>query len=80
MEYIDLGTCCDDCTVAIANDDYTGMDDGRAKEVADAIEAINQPLVIGDQTDEFSWSRCDICGSGGGSRHAVGYLTEKGQE
>ena len=25
QEYVEIGQCCDDCAIAIANDDYTGM-------------------------------------------------------
>lgn len=76
MNYIKLGTCCDDCCSAIANDDYTGMDDETQSRVRDGIQKAPGYLVIGEE-EGFSWRLCDICGGLAGYRHQVGYLTSK---
>lgn len=75
MEYVELGRACDDCVIAIANDDYTGMSDERAAEVSFAIASINEYLIIGDDLG-FCWQGCDVCGGLAGNMHEVGYLKE----
>ena len=74
-QYVHLGSCCDDCVQAIANDDYTGMDDQREAEVRAGIDRIGQYLTVGDE-EGFSWQGCDVCGGLAGNRHEVGYLTD----
>jgi hypothetical protein len=65
------GTACDDCVIAIANDDYTGMDDQRATEVASALEAIGRYLIVGDELGCMAGG-CDVCGwMGYGNMHIV---------
>ena len=73
-EYIELGSCCDDCVQGIANDDYTGMDDETEKRVREGIESAPGWLVVGDE-EGFSWRKCDVCDGLAGNRHKVGYLT-----
>ena len=73
MEYIEVGECCDDCTVAIANDDYTGMNDAQESATRAGLDRIGQWLIVGEETG-FSWRRCDVCDGLAGNRHAVGYL------
>ena len=73
MEFYELGTCCDDCVQAIANDDYTGMDDAREQEVRAGLERIGEYLIVGDEYG-FSWRRCDVCDGLAGNRHDIGYL------
>lgn len=66
------GVACDDCTIILANDDDSGMSEERANEVRTAIHLHDENLVIGDQTDDFSWEACDVCKSHlAGSRHEV---------
>jgi hypothetical protein len=84
MEYIEYGSCCDDCVQAIANDDYSGIDyylsgdaaDARVAEIRAGIAAVPGHLVVGDDQG-FSWQRCDICNALAGNRHAVGYLQDQ---
>lgn len=82
MQYIDLGACCDDCYIAIANDDYSGISDERKNVVARAIwsyHAFDKHLIVGDDLG-FSWQWCDICDGLAGNRHAVGYFAPKIKE
>ncbi len=74
--YVDLGGACDDCVIAIANDDYTGMDDETEARVRKGLERIGEWLVVGDELG-FEHSRCAVCGDLPGNRHQVGYLKEK---
>jgi hypothetical protein len=74
MEYIELnGGACSDCTIAIANSDYSGMDDAQEQATRAGIEAIGQYLIVGDEMG-FCHDRCVICGGLAGDRHKVGYL------
>ena len=60
---------CSDCLSAIANDDYSGLDDSREREVRAAI-ARHHWLVAGTEEYGFSWTPCDVCQSSlGGDRH-----------
>lgn len=52
---------CPDCTIAAANDDYSGMDDDRAAEVRDCIESLG-PVSCGDAQDSENTHRCGCCG------------------
>jgi hypothetical protein len=74
MKYYELNDgACDDCIQAIANDDYTGMDDSREQAVRAGIERLGQHLVIGEECG-FSWRSCAVCRGLAGNRHTVGYL------
>ncbi len=73
--YVEFGQACDDCVIAIANNDYTGMDDATEARVRAGIERIGQYLVVGDESG-FSNHRCDVCNDMPGNRHAVGYISE----
>ncbi len=75
--YVDVGECCDDCIQAIANDDYSGMDDEQENLTRAGIESIGQWLIVGDEVG-FSWMRCDVCGGLAGNRHKVGYIDNGG--
>jgi hypothetical protein len=75
MEYIEVGLCCQDCTMAIANDDYTGMSDEQEAATRAGIERIGEYLIVGEEYG-FSWQRCDVCDGLAGDRHEVGYLAE----
>jgi len=67
----EYGLACDDCIIAIANDDYTGMTDARADEVRAAISNVGGWLIAGDETNTDFFS-CDVCGSRGfGDAHIV---------
>jgi hypothetical protein len=75
MEYVEVGQACDDCVIAIANDDYTGMSDERAAEVRAGLKRIGEFLTVGED-EGFRWYGCRVCGSSlAGNRHRVGYLT-----
>ena len=71
--YMELGACCEDCVQAIANDDYTAMDDATEARVRSGIDRAPGYLVVGDEQG-FSHDRCDVCGGLAGDRHTVGYL------
>jgi hypothetical protein len=76
MEYIELGECCNDCTIAIANDDYSGMDTAQEERTRQGIEAVGEYLIVGEECG-FSWNACDVCGGLAGDRNKVGYLAEE---
>lgn len=52
------------------------MDDATAAAVRKGLAAVGQSLIVGDE-EGFSWRGCDVCGSGGGNRHEVGYLANE---
>ncbi len=67
---------CDDCTIAIANDDYSGMDADTAETVRSGITLWSKQgyLVIGEELG-FSHHGCDICDSNlAGNAHSVTLL------
>lgn len=65
---------CQDCTIAIANDDYSGMDDATEARVKAGIERLAGYAVIGDEVG-FSWRGCDCCLDGlGGHKHTFSIL------
>lgn len=71
------GECCSDCAEMLANGTCA---DGSYDDAHDArmLAHLGTDLAhacLGDETTEFSWSRCDACGSRlGGSRHAFSVL------
>lgn len=84
MYSIDYGYCCNDCTIAVANDDYSGVDyylsglqaDARKEAIRSGIANADGHLVIGDPIG-FMHGGCDVCGSRlSGERHAVSMLLE----
>ena len=63
---------CADCYIAVANADYTGMDDDTAERVAAAVAALPPFATVGDDITDFGTSPCEVCGSRlAGSRHEV---------
>ena len=59
---------CADCTMAIINCDYTGMDQDREKEVAKSVEALGKAYHVIIDTEEetidvFSSAPCCCCGT-----------------
>ena len=77
---IDEISVCTDCIMAIANDDYTGLDyyydeaaERRMQNIKEGIASfLPNYLVAGDDSDEFSRYDCDCCGEGlAGARHQV---------
>ena len=66
---------CTDCVAAIANDDYPD-DDARAESIIAGERYWWQEGYVvvngSDETDHFSWSPCDLCGSHlGGARETL---------
>ncbi len=68
---------CIDCTIAMANDDYSGIeDDSRVAEVKAGLDELAKRgyPVIGDEYG-FTWRGCDCCGSYlGGDKHTFAIL------
>lgn len=71
---------CTDCLMAIANDDYTGLDyhyndaeaEQRMNDIKAGIDNAGGHIALGDSENdaEFSISACDCCSSSlAGSRH-----------
>lgn len=83
-EYTDVWFC-DDCTIAEANGDYSGMSDERALEVSKAFESrasepgfahfsANFDSETNEGIREFSRSPCFVCDSRlGGGRHRFAF-------
>lgn len=70
---------CDDCIVAIANADFSGMDDATEQAVKQGIQDLQKNglyLVAGDEDFEFSQSNCDCCGGLPGRRYSASLLGE----
>jgi hypothetical protein len=67
---------CQDCLVAIANDDYSGLSNERAADIRSAI-AQYRVLAPGDGELDFSTRPCECCADHRhGSRHAVMIVDE----
>jgi hypothetical protein len=66
---------CDSCACAIANDDYSGMDDAEESSVRAGLARLNQRgyAVLGDEYG-FTWRACECCGGLAGNRHTVALL------
>lgn len=66
---------CDDCAVAIANDDYSGMNDETQAAVRAGMAILNKRgwLVVGEEQG-FSWMRCQCCGGLAGNRHSCALI------
>jgi hypothetical protein len=74
MEYVDCGSVCADCLMAIANDDYSGMSDKQEQLTRAGLARSGQHLIAGDDLG-FRRSLCYVCGQfEGGDKTAVGYL------
>lgn len=74
MEYVELGRACVSCYIAIANDDYSGMDESQAQQTRQGLKRIGHSLIPGHELG-FSWSTCCVClRHSGGDRCEVGYL------
>lgn len=68
---------CIDCTIAIANDDYSGMDDTTEARVRAGLARLAKRgyPVIGDEYG-FTWHGCDCCHDGlGGDKHEFALLS-----
>lgn len=70
---------CQDCTMAIANADFSGMDsatENRVKAGLDRLAERGYP-VIGDEIG-FTWQGCDCCLSSlGGDKHELSILGDE---
>ncbi len=67
---------CIDCTVAIANDDFTGLSDELETSVRAGIARLSKQgyLVIGDELG-FVDAGCDVCLDGlAGDKHSLAIL------
>jgi hypothetical protein len=74
MEYVNVGVACDDCTIAIANDDYSGMDDSQAQQTRAGLARIGQILIVGEEVG-YQRTGCNVCRRHShGNKHEVGYL------
>ena len=77
---------CDDCIMAIANDDYSGLDYSydeeeslqRMEYIQQGIRELGPNIVCMDeQPDEFSSISCDCCGDHlAGRRHYIADISE----
>lgn len=67
-------TLCSDCTIALVNDDYSGMSVERAEQVADGLTWLPDfcSSVDGGEHD-FSTTPCDSCEAGQSSTRIAGH-------
>jgi len=75
---IDSLVVCDDCAIAIANDDYSGLADKRESAVRTGIKFLSQSgyIVLGDELG-FSHAGCDCCMAHlGGNKHQAIILVD----
>lgn len=76
MVYVEHGLACESCTIAISNNDYSGLSDVQAELTRDGVQRIGRHIVVAEEYG-FSWRGCDVCGvQRGGDKHVVGYLQE----
>lgn len=81
-EIVFKGHACIDCTMAIANGDFSSMTDydvarWNERVAAIALYELGTVVMACDEDCEgyFSWSSCDYCGSSlGGDRHPIAVL------
>jgi hypothetical protein len=74
MEYVELGGACDDCTIVIANNDYTGMSDSQAEQTREGLARVGLSLIVGSDYG-FRDTACVVCRRrSGGNKTEVGYL------
>jgi len=74
--YIELnGGACEDCVQAIANDEYSGMDDEQEAATRAGLERIGQYLIVGEEQREV-WAACCVCGVVTEHQHVVGYFKD----
>jgi len=77
---------CQNCLIAIANADYSGMDEEEAFAVKDGIcgleregkavtDRTRNQLVAGGEELGFSHSRCECCGGLAGDRFTASLLS-----
>jgi len=65
---------CSNCMMALANDDYTGMDDTEAKATEEGLAVLHgtYQMVIPDGTDYgFEHAKCECCDGLAGDRFRV---------
>lgn len=75
IEIIDGLVACNDCTIAIANGDFSGMDDAVEAVVRAGIKHLCERgyPVIGEQLG-FMHRKCDCCGALPGDRHELSLI------
>lgn len=79
VEVINELEVCQDCLCAIANGDYSGMDEETAFNVLDGICRLQKGgryLVAGDKEFGFSHCRCDCCDGLAGNRYEAILLSK----
>ena len=55
---------CEDCAVAIANGDFTGMDDKTEARVKAGLEQLStRGYAVTGEDCGFTWRGCDCCGA-----------------
>jgi hypothetical protein len=73
MEYIEIDDICDDCVMAIANDDYSGISEEQELAIRDSLARIGKWLIVGDDRG-FEHTLCAVCRAYPGNRHQCGYM------
>jgi hypothetical protein len=74
---LDLAVC-GDCLIAIANDDYSGMDDETEARVRAGIEHLSTKgyITLGGDELGFQHSRCECCGALPGDRYTAHVMSD----
>jgi hypothetical protein len=64
---------CEDCAVAIASGDYSGMGEKQAGRTRAGLARLEGYAAPGDDQG-FMWRACDVCGAPAGDRHEFALL------
>ena len=60
---INLGWCCVDCMMIIANGDDTDLDPDRATLIRSCIDEFDGRILLGHNSVDFSINQCNVCHS-----------------
>ncbi|WP_454735408.1 hypothetical protein [Cupriavidus necator] len=61
---------CGNCLIAVANDDYSGMDDDEERAVKAGLDSIGEAVADGADLG-FKWYECECCGAKAGDRYRL---------
>jgi len=74
---------CECCLIALANDDYSGMDDAEEKATHEGLAKLESEyrMVIPDGAEYgFRHYRCECCGALPGDRYRVLCFDKRGEQ
>lgn len=70
--YLDYSVCSN-CLIAVANADYSGMDDEEEYDVKAGLESLEEhgPAIADGAELGFRWADCECCGAKAGDRYRL---------